>query len=103
MATKDASRGRGNSVVIGDVAERKLKEDSATSAAAEKLLNNATLNKALKAMKQNAFDSLCNTEVNDRDTRESIHFLIKVIDSFKKELATYINKGATANLKLRNK
>jgi len=101
MAAKDKKRGRGNPIVTSTVNE--LKEVSSTSDAAEKLLNNATLNKALLAMKNNAFESLCKTEINDRETRESIHFLIKTIDSFKKELATYINKGATAKFKLENR
>ena len=103
MATKDTKRGRGNINATGNVDERKLKQEIATSDAAEKLLENATLNKAINAMKENSVNLLLQTKENDRESRESIFFMMKASDSFKKELATYINRGATANLKLENK
>ena len=96
-----SERGRGNSNITND--ERTLKQQVQTANTAENLINNETLNKALTNIENNAINALKSTKINDRETRESLFFAIKAIDSLRKELATFINIGATAKTKLENR
>ncbi len=97
-----SERGRGNITPAVNVNKAELRGKINTGEAAKALLDNVTLNKALTNMENNAINALKSTKISESDLRESLYLTLKVVDSFKKELATFINIGATANHKLEN-
>lgn len=77
-----------------------LKDASQLGRAAESLLNNVTLNKALNEMERNVFEWLTETDLMEAEKREEMYRLMKTIKNFKQVLKVYFNKGSTSQKKL---
>lgn len=96
MAAKTTARGRANS----SVNVKDLKDLSQQGRAADALLKNKTLTKALNEMRSNAVEHIANSGLEQKEHREDMYRLIKSIDSLEKMLKVYITKGANAAHKL---
>lgn len=98
MAEKTQQRGRGNSLPAIDV--RELKNKAQKGKAAEALLKNTTLTKALNEMRKNATDRIIASEPADERLREDMYRFVKTIGALEQQLKVYFNKGASAAKKL---
>lgn len=98
MAAKDKTGGRGDSRPIDSV--KKLKDTSQQGRAAEALLKNKTLAKALNEMRSNAMEHIEASNFDEREKREDLYRFIKTISALEAQLKVYLNKGATAAKKL---
>lgn len=98
MAEKINKGGRGNSRSPDSVKD--LKDTSQQGKAAEALLSNKTLDKALNEMQRNVFEWICESNEMETEKREELYRFIKTIKGFKGVLKVYFNKGATASKKL---
>ena len=97
MAAKTTKGRRGNS---SSPNVKDLKDLSQQGRAAEALLENKTLNKALNEMKQNAHLHIEQSEPQENEKRENLYRFIKTISAFEQQLKIYFNKGASASKKL---
>jgi len=97
MAAKTTTGRRGNSNPSN---VKDLKDLSQQGRAAEALLNNKTLTKALNEMKQNAMDRIVVSEPDAKELREDFYRFIKTINALEQQLKVYFNKGANAAKKL---
>jgi len=94
MAASNKTRGRGSANSVDSV---KAKKDlSQQGRAAEALLNNTTLTKALNDMRANARDFLEASQPEENEKRENLYRFIKTISALERQLKTYMTKGANA-------
>lgn len=100
MAAKTPKGRSGNTGTTGGLTEKDMKDLSQQGRAAESLLSNKTLDKALNEMRENAFEWFITTDLNETEIREEIHRFVRTIDNFRGVLKTYVNKGSNAQKKL---
>ena len=97
MAAKDKKGRRGNTSPTN---VKDLKDLSQQGRAADSLLKNKTLNKALNEMRENAHLHIEQSEPQESEKRENLYRFIKTISAFEQQLKIYFNKGASASKKL---
>lgn len=97
MAAKTTKGRRGNTSTPN---VKDLKDLSQQGRAAEALLKNTTLTKALNEMKTNAMDRITNSNPDEKELREDFYRFIKSINALEKQLNIYMTKGANAAHKL---
>ena len=78
-----------------------LSHEDMRGRAAEKLLNDKTLNQALDDMREAAFVLIADSAMDQKQEREDLYLFVKTIDKLKKQLHVYINKGKGAGIQLK--
>lgn len=97
MVAKTETGRRGNSGSAVSVKDHK--DASQLGRAAETLLSNKTLNKALREMEENVFEHWTASNVT-KDEREEMYRLMKTVRNFRKVLEIYVTKGKNSQKKL---
>ncbi len=82
------------------VSERELNEQVQAGDAAERIMRDPTLQKALNNMRQTVYGNIRSSHYKDREDRENLYLMLKAIDGFEDELRREINGGKKAKSRL---